>query len=214
VPVIGAESKTCFQSLIEKWVGTVKLTYLLADEPQAVEDCLASMRRISDQTAELSVLSPCEAFIFWEDSSTTNISPTMFQKYVAPEISTWGRTLRAAGKLLIHHACGHLRALLQQMGELPIDAIESISPPPTGNIDIEEAYSLLPSHITLIGGIEPVFFENCTSEELDVRVNELLRITRGKRYILANSDSCPPGVEIEKFSQVSVLVKKSSQKPV
>jgi hypothetical protein len=47
VPVIGAESKTCFQSLIEKWVGTVKLTYLLADEPQAVEDCLASMRRIS-----------------------------------------------------------------------------------------------------------------------------------------------------------------------
>ncbi len=210
LPLVGVESKTCFQSLVEKWVGTERLAYFVADAPERVEECLLTMRRASERTAELSAASAAEGFIFWEDSSTTNISPNMFTRFAAPEIAAWGAALHAAGKLLVHHACGHLAGLLARMGALPIDAIESISPPPTGNIDIDGAFELLPEHVALVGGIEPVFFQNCTRPELEARVRELLAMARGRRYVLANSDSCPPGVDERKFGLVSEAVRRAA----
>ena len=206
-PLIGSEMKTCFQSLLEKWVGTENLVYFLMDEPEIVEECLATMRHASDKTAAFCRNSAAEAFIFWEDTSTTNINPSMFQQYIAPEISYWAKELHKDGKLLLHHACGSLKALLPMMAETGIDAIESISPPPTGNIDIADAFALLPKNVALIGGIEPVFFQNCTREQLEERVKYLLDATKGRRYVLANSDSCPPAVEEWKFRLVSELVK-------
>ena len=207
LPLIGSEMKTCFQSLVEKWVGTETLVYLLADEPEAVEECLAAMRRVSDRTAAYCAASRAEGFIFWEDSSTTNINPAMFNAYAAPEITFWADTLHAADKLLVHHACGHLKALLPHMAATGVDAIESISPPPTGNIDIADAFALLPQRVALIGGIEPVFFQNCTEQELDARTAQLLQVTAGRRYVLANSDSCPPAVEAWKFHRVAQRVR-------
>lgn len=207
MPLIGCEYKTCFQSMVEKWVGIENLIYLLADEPEAVEECLTTMRNVSGKTAAYCAASNAEAFIFWEDTSTTNINPDLFSRYVAPEITYWAKVLHASGKLLVHHACGHLKALLPLMAETGADAIDSISPPPTGNIDIADAFAMLPQLTALIGGIEPVFFQNCTADELDARVQHLLDISKDRRFVLANSDSCPPAVEEWKFRQVSERVR-------
>jgi len=208
VPVIGSESKTCFQSLLEKWIGTENLMYFLADEPEAVEECLETMRFASNKTVSCCTSSDAEAFIFWEDTSTTNINPSIFTQYVAPEISGWAKELHKAGKLLIHHACGSLKGLLPIMAQTGIDVIESISPPPTGNIDIPQALAVLPENIALIGGIEPVFFQECTEAQLVERVQYLLEATKRRRYVLANSDSCPPGVGESRLRLVSELVRK------
>ena len=83
-----------------------------------------------------------------------------------------------------------------------------MSPPPTGNIDIDGTADILPERIAIIGGIEPTFFKNCTMEELDRRVRFLLGTMKGRRYVLANSDSCPPGVSYEKFLLVSRTVRE------
>lgn len=42
------------------------------------------------------------------------------------------------------------------MADAQMDAIESRLPPPTGDIGVGEALEILPRHIALIGGIEPV----------------------------------------------------------
>lgn len=208
VPVFGTPFKTPFQELVEHWCGTVELTYALYDFPEVVEECLSSMETVAVRAAEISAASEAEAFIFWEDSSTTNISPEFFRKYTAPTIEKWGRIFHDNGKYLIHHACGHIRDLLPLMNQLPIDMVESISPPPTGNIDIADAFGLLGKDKGLIGGIEPVFFKDCTIKQLEDRVHHLLEISKGRKYILANSDSCPPGVEWEKFYTVGKMVRE------
>ena len=91
--------KTSFQSLIEHWVGTEELVYALADYPETVEECLQVMDRKALESVEISVKSPAEAFIFWEDSSTTNISPAYFDKYTAPAIKDVGRYRTCLGKI-------------------------------------------------------------------------------------------------------------------
>ena len=210
LPLIGLYGKTAFQSMVERWCGTVDLVYALYDFPEVVEECLAVIQSKDLETVQISVKSSADGFIFWEDSSSTNVSPGFFSKYTAPEINQWGSLIHDSDKLLIHHACGHLRDLLPLMGDTEIDMVESISPPPTGNIEIREAIKLLPEHVGIIGGIEPTFIENCSLEMLHVCAEELLSVMKGKRFVLANSDSCPPGVAYEKFLLVSELVKKLS----
>ncbi len=65
--------------------------------------------------------------------------------------------VRVLYKMLIHHACGHIKDLLPLMNETEVDMIESVSPPPTGNIDISGAFSLIGKEKGIIGGIEPAF---------------------------------------------------------
>jgi uroporphyrinogen-III decarboxylase len=130
----------------------------------------------------------------------------MFKQYIAPEISKWGETLHDAGKMLVHHACGHLKALLPVMATESVDAIESVSSAPTGNVTMWEAREVLGPEMGLIGGIEPVNFLNLDLEGLRVYVDELLDRLPHHRYILANSDSCPPGVSVEKFKLVTEMV--------
>lgn len=208
MPCLGLPYKTPFQSLVEQWCGTMDLTYALYDYPEVVEECLDVMDKMAVKVAQLCVKSEAEAFWFVEDSSTTNISPTFFEKYAVPVINQWGDILHKNGKYLVHHACGHIKDLLPIMNQTPIDMIESITPPPTGNIDISEAFSLLDKSKGLIGGIEPTFFAECSMEELEIRVKELCSCAEGRKYILANSDSCPPGVEYEKFLAVSRWMKE------
>jgi uroporphyrinogen-III decarboxylase len=207
VPLISPFLKTPFQALVEHYVGTVQLVYDLADYPEEVEALLEVMSERVMEAVKISAESPAEAFISWEDSSTTNISPAMFRRYIAPEISRWGRLLHDAGKLLLHHACGHVRHLLPTMAEEEVDVIESISPPPTGNVEIWEAQEVLGPRVGIVGGIEPTHFLNLKLDALREYVEELLDRVNPHHYILANSDSCPPGVAVEKFRLVTEIVR-------
>ena len=42
------------------------------------------------------VESPADAFVTWEDTSTTNISPSLFERYIMPEMNRWGQVVHAA----------------------------------------------------------------------------------------------------------------------
>ncbi len=211
IPVIGGiYCKTAFQSLIERWVGTEELVYALTDYPEVVEVCIHAMMRIGILSAELCAGSLAEAFIFWEDSSTTNISPSYFEKYSAPEIEQYAKIMHQNGKLLIHHACGHIKALVPLMAKTGIDMIESVSLPPTGNIYPWEVKNMLRdnvSNVSIAGGIEPTFFLGSTIEQLEEYVRELINKMGKRNFILSNADSCPPGVELEKFKLVGNIVR-------
>lgn len=207
MPLISPFLKTPFQALVEHFVGTQQLVYDLVDYPEEVEALLAVMSERAMEAVQIAVESPAEAFITWEDSSTTNVSPTIFARYIAPEITRWGQAVHAAGKLLVHHACGHVRALLPTMAEEAIDAVESLSPPPTGNIEVWEAQEILGSRVGVIGGIEPTYFLNFDLDGLRDYVEELLTQVNPCHYVLANSDSCPPGVSVEKFRLVTEIVR-------
>lgn len=50
------------------------------------------------ETVKNALKSSAEGFIFWEDSSTTNINPDMFEQYTAPEINQWGKMIHDSGK--------------------------------------------------------------------------------------------------------------------
>ncbi|NSW53895.1 MAG: hypothetical protein HPY85_15450 [Anaerolineae bacterium] len=211
VPLISPFGKTPFQALLEHYVGTEQLVYHLQDIPAEVEETLFLMQKKCMQAATLAADSPAQAFISWEDSSTTNVSPRLFKKYIAPHINAWGGVLHSAGKLMIHHACGHLKALLPVMAEEAVDAIESISPPPTGDVELWEARAIIGPRQCLVGGIEPVHFLTLDDTTFDEYVRTLIERMPRQGFILANSDSCPPGVPLERFRRVGEIVRQTAK---
>ena len=208
VPVVSCFLKTPFQSLVENFVGTEKLVYDLYDFPEEVEETLAVMSRRALEGFRISMGCDAEVFLTWEDSSTTLISPYMFEKYVVPDLDAWGTVVHEAGKMLIHHACGHVKALLPIMAKEGVDALESISPPPTGNVEIWDAQKAIDNRMALIGGIEAVQFQYLSDADFDLYINEILDRVDERYFILANSDSCPPGVSERKFRRVGAIIRE------
>ncbi len=205
VPVIGFQAKTAFQAMVEHWVGTVQLTYDLMDYPETVAACLEVLQAVDRKTLDAALESSAEAFISWEDTSTTNISPRLFAQYIAPQLNEWSDRIHGQGRLFIHHACGHVRDLLPLIAQTHIDALESLSPPPTGNATLAQARAALPDRIALIGGIEPTELLQLPLNAFPAYVEGILGEMEGSRYVLANSDSCPPGVDYAKWELITRL---------
>lgn len=203
--------KSAFQTLVETLAGTEELAYALADFPDTVEALWRTMVARDIEAVKLTVQSPHYThFITWEDSSTQNYSPAQYDAYIGTEIGEWCALLAASGKRYMQHACGHVTALVGRMREQGVYAVESLSPPPTGNMTVREARQVVGSSMGIIGGIEPTHFLNLTVDELKPYVASVIAEAAGGPFVLANSDSCPPGVSIEKFELVAEMVRNTT----
>ena len=197
--------KSAFQSLVEHYAGTEELVYALADFPGTVEALWRTMVEKNIEAVRLAAQSPYTHFITWEDSSTQNYSPDQYDAYIGSEIAEWCRILSTCGKYYVQHACGHVAALVARMQAHGVFAVESISPPPTGNMTIHDARSAIGSGMGIIGGIEPTTFLNLPEAQLEPYVRSVIRDAAGGPFVLANSDSCPPGVTVSKFERVAEI---------
>lgn len=202
-------TKSAFQMLIEHDAGTEALTYALADIPETVTALWEAMVAGDMKAAQLAMETGFYTYyLTWEDSSTQNTSPRQYRRYIAPEIEQWCTLLAANGMHYIQHACGHLRDLLSPMKASGAVGVESLSPPPTGNISVAEARELVGGDFAIIGGIEPTRFLRLPLDELEPYVEQVIADLRGGPFILANSDSCPPGVTVEKFALAAHVARR------
>jgi uroporphyrinogen-III decarboxylase len=201
--------KSAFQNMVEHQVGTEELIYALMDFPDTVRSLWQTTVERNREAVAIAAESDYDYFITWEDSSTQNYSPTQYDEFIGSEIGEWCRTLAAGGKRYIQHACGHVAALAGRMRDHGVFAIESISPPPTGNLTIRDARAMVGGGMGIIGGIEPTQFLNLPEAALGPYVESVIEAGSGGPFVLANSDSCPPGVTIEKFKLVADIARRS-----
>ena len=201
-------AKTAFQTMVEHLVGTEELVYALADFPETVEGLLEVMVARDLEAAALAAQADYPYFLTWEDSSTQNYSPSQYRAYIGPEIRAFCDLLRPLDKGYVQHACGHVKKLVPLMKADGVAAVESISSPPTGNITMRQAREFCGDTMGIVGGIEPTAFLNLTEAELTPYVEQLIADLAGGPFVLANSDSCPPGVTPEKFALVAEIAKR------
>ena len=70
---------------------------------------------------------------------------------------------------------------------------------------LAQARAALPDRIALIGGIEPTELLQLPLNAFPAYVEGILGEMEGSRYVLANSDSCPPGVDYAKWELITQL---------
>lgn len=195
--------KSAYQSLVEHHVGTVELVYALVDYPDTVRTLYQQMVENDLKAVRLAVEAGYDYFLTWEDSGTQNYSPSQYDEFIGTEIGQWCDILTQSGKRYIQHACGNVKALVGRMREHGAYGVESIAVPPTGDVSIGEARDIAGDSFAIIGGIEPTLFLDLSEDELGPYVEQVIEEGKGGPFVLANSDSCPPGVTVEKFKQAA-----------
>jgi uroporphyrinogen decarboxylase len=138
------------------------------------------------------------------------ISPRHYQQFVLPYEAEVVRRIRAAKVPVYTHTCGGIGDRLELMGDTGIDGIDTLDPPPLGNVDLADAKKRVGQRLFLKGNIDPVNTLLLKSSA-EVLADALIRLeigSRGGGYILSSACSVSPRVPPE---NLTVLVQASRQ---
>lgn len=133
--------------------GVAALAYLWADAPNALHDCFTAMEANYLRRLRIGVQSDIDAVVTVDDTSTTAISPAMFEACNLDLTDARAHIAHAAGKLYFHHSCGHIRRLLPLYRRTSMDAVHAFTVPPFGDAPIGVGREALGDHISIIAGV-------------------------------------------------------------
>ncbi|MBM4025295.1 MAG: hypothetical protein FJ280_07800 [Planctomycetes bacterium] len=139
------------QELLQRVTGVETFYYLLADAPEAMEELLETLQE--NQRRRYRILSTFDADLWYqaENTSTTLISPTIYEQLSLPHIREFADAAHAAGKRAIVHMCGLLRGLIPLLRETGMDGIHSLTPPPVGDVPFDRAFGEFPPNFSILG---------------------------------------------------------------
>lgn len=140
--------------MIRVHAGVAATTYLCTDGPHAIRDLFAVMEQNHARQYRLAAQLDGEAIVAVDDTSTTTLSPAMFENSCLGYTDRMAQIAHDAGKLYFHHSCGHIRDILGLYSQTNMDAVHAFTEPPVGNVTIDEGRKLLGEKITIIAGVK------------------------------------------------------------
>ena len=152
--LLGPMDGTPMGMMFRVYSGVATLAYLWADAPDALRDCFAVMERNYLQRLAIGVQSDVDAVVSVDDTSTTAISPAMFEACNLGLTDARAAAAHAAGKLYLHHSCGLIRDLLPLYRRTKMDAVHAFTIPPIGNVTVAAGRQALGDRITIMAGVQ------------------------------------------------------------
>jgi len=186
-------------ALMTDWCGVVNTCYLLADETAAVEDTLATIDRRNDAAFDAICEGPAPLVHFCDNLDSVNYT-SLFDPYMREYYTRRLEQVHAAGKKATTHLDGFVRGLLPRLVEVGFDSVESITPGPVGDVEIEELRELCGDQDTIIwGGIPGAMFSPpWTAEQVREHTLRLLdEFGPDNRLVVGSADQVPPDGAIE-----------------
>lgn len=206
---LGMVPPTPMLQLIMYDLGVENVNYMLMDHPDKFNQLIKLMNKLSIEACKISADSPIEIGIIPENSGTLLVSPNQFKKYCFDMLAEYAKIFHSRKKQILLHACGHLKGLLKQIKATGLDGIESLSSPPTGNVELEYALEVLGEKMTIIGGIDPVEFVNLSGDILERNIKKTLDIMKDhNRFMLMPSDSTVANTPLDNFDKVMEILNK------
>ena len=189
------------QQLLQLDMGVEGFYTLLRDHREETEELLSLMHDRRKQEYEMVARRmPVEVGIPVENTSTTMVSPSVYERYSLPQIRDYVDILHRHGRLAVLHMCGHLKALLPLIKQTGMDGINALTPPTVGDTPYEHALDVLGEDVLLLGSVfQPSVIQNANVVRDDVQA-ELNRMytprVRNAHFLLwIGVDGLPTPIE-------------------
>jgi len=144
--------------LVRLYAGVETLAYLWADCRAELRALFEAMERNHARRFRLAAsLEDADALVGMDDTSTTAVSPAMFEECCLDYTDRMAELAHAGGKLYFHHSCGLIRDLLPLYRRTRMDAVHGFTVPPIGDVTVGEGRRLLGQRITIIAGAVQLF---------------------------------------------------------
>ena len=125
------------------------------------------------------------------DASSTVISPSIFDRFVAPFDAPLIAAAHDAGLRVVYHTCGGMMPLLERIADMGPDGMETFTPRSMGgDARMSEAKRRIGNRVCMIGGFDQFHdFVGCGPDQTRRAVRRLFdEAGEGGGYILAPSD--------------------------
>lgn len=183
-------------------VGYENLCYMLADDPDLVQDIFDAVGsrylRYYEICAEFDTVGALISNDDWGFSNQTLLSANDLRQYVFPWHKKIVQAIHKKGKPALLHSCGMLDLVMDDIiDDMKYDAKHSfedkIRP-------VEEAYEKYGNRIAILGGIDVDFICNKSPEEVFNRTAAMIELseTRGG-YAVGSGNSIPSYVPTENY---------------
>ncbi|MFH0962699.1 MAG: uroporphyrinogen decarboxylase family protein [Planctomycetota bacterium] len=139
------------------------------------------------------------------------LSPDLYERYMIPQAKRINDYARSIGKLSWLHTCGKKKGLIQRdaYARMGVDYLESLSAPPTGDIDdYAWARAKIGSAVTTRGGVNCEFFYADDVEPLKAHAHKVLDGCRGYRHMIGDTNSSVPPYAWEGIQAVIDVVRE------
>jgi len=152
--LLGSMPGTPLGMMFRVYSGVAALAYLWMDAREALCDLFAAMERNYLQRLAIGAASDIDVVVAVDDTSTTAISPAMFDACNIELTNERVRAAHAAGKSYFHHSCGLIRDLIPLYRRTRMDAVHAFTVPPVGNVTVAEGRRALGDRITIVAGVQ------------------------------------------------------------
>ena len=124
--------------LIRAYSGVLATAYLHADAPETLRDLFTVMEANFLRKTRVALEYGPDAIVCVDDTSTTTISPAMFEAYCMDYTDHAADLCHEADTIYMHHSCGLIKHLLRLYAQTKMDCVHAYNIPPIGDVGIGE----------------------------------------------------------------------------
>lgn len=181
----------CFQDAA-MLAGTERLMMECLEDPGWVHTFLAIMKSRKEAFIQSLEGLPFDILeLGGGTASSTVISPSLFEEFVAPYDAELITLAHSVGQRIVYHTCGGMMPILEMIAAMQPDAMETFTPPDMGgDVNLSMAKKRIGHLACMIGGFDQFhYFIGCSPQETRKAVRQCFEEAgEGGGYILAPSD--------------------------
>jgi hypothetical protein len=186
---LGQLDRTPFQKIQIDYAGLERFSIDIATQEPGLLELIEIMNPVKLREFEVALQSPASQIKLWENLTIETMGPHLYRKYLVPLYQQIFALLEGSGKNLQVHYDGKLRIIAEDIQRLPFDGLDSVTPPPEGDMFTAEARGWWPDkflwlHPTLTWYDLPL-------QELLTNVRQMVKAAGPKRFCLMISEELP-----------------------
>lgn len=139
--------RTPLQTILVDWVGVEQFGLHLVDLRDEMMALYHALLLHFRKRTEIAAEGPGRFVSVLENFTSDTLGPRRYRELLLPAYEACFPILSEAGKVVGTHYDGQLAACAGLIAQAPIDAIESFTPPPEGDMTLSEARSLWPGKL-------------------------------------------------------------------
>jgi uroporphyrinogen-III decarboxylase len=174
------------------------LCYLLADAPQEVDKTVDVMLASNARYIDCLLDGPGPLVEFC-DNLTGEVVTRLFKRYQFDFYQEQIRRLHEHGKKTLSHVDGTLKGIVPLMAATGLDAAESVTPMPCGDVAVEDLRELAGPDLILFGGMPgAIFAPPFTADDIKRQVESIVEHHwQYGKFVLGAADQIPPNSNLD-----------------
>lgn len=187
---VGQLDRTPFQKIQIDYAGLGRFSYDVADQRPELMDLLELMNDLKLQEFQAVLQTPARQIKLWENLSIETMGPVWYREYLVPIYREIFAILEGTEKQLQVHYDGKLRIIADEIKQLPFDGLDSVTPPPEGDMTTAEARAFWPDKFLWLH--PTLHWYSLPLEELIANILQMTHDAGPSRYCLMISEEVPP----------------------